>query len=792
MSSRSWSRRWSRLLTLSPDEIKVRCAQEIRKRFDHWQGRLGGRVLAPSCPDARFGSGRFFFDIEERGAIEACLRDLPHFAAGLVERAERICEHRFSLLGYSDLDFGTPIDWHRDAVSSKRAPLKPWYKIRFLDFAEVGDVKVTWELNRHQHLVTLAKAYCLTGDRRFLEEATAQWYSWREQNPYPIGVNWASSLEVAFRALSWTWIWQLLADRAAVNTQYLADLERGVALSARHVERYLSTYFSPNTHLLGEGLALFVAGLLCRAKQAARWRKQGWDIVLAHADNKVQDDGFYFEQSTYYHVYAFDMFLHARLLAERNNIPVPRRFDATLQKMLNALCTLSGSGQVARFGDDDGGRLFDGQRNRPECLLDPLATGAVLFRRPDFKALKPELVEETIWLLGPDAANAFAALPSKQQIGSAAALPNAGLYAMVEGEGETPLTQLTMDAGMQGARGGAHSHADALSIQLSSAGEELLSDAGTYVYVGDEDERRYFRGTQAHNTVEVDGKDQMEALGPFPWATAAAVTVDSWIEGQDFTLLSAHHGGYLRLQDPVTHYRTVFHCKGLFWFVFDLVNGAQSHDVNIRWRLAPGMRWQLKEAAALGCEPIDGRMIGLIYPKSELWSVHTDVEPHSSVYGKREEAEVLRFSRSGQLPTAFASILHCSAAALGDQAILTALHEETPDCTLRAYRFDHAQSNHCIFVSQPRRDWQWKTLASDAEFLYHGQEYSGRQYLVACGASYIRIEGSRLFYSDSPAKYWEWSSAREGDQRADYIPDQNALAKLNALFSRERSSVSRT
>ena len=95
-------------------------------------------------------------------------------------------------------------------------------------------------------------------------------------------------------------------------------------------------------------------------------------------------------------------------------------------------------------------------------------------------------------------------------------------------------------------------------------------------------------------------------------------------------------------------------------------------------------------------------------------------------------------------------------------------------------------------MSQPRRDWQWKTLASDAEFLYHGQEYSGRQYLVACGASYIRIEGSRLFYSDSPAKYWEWSNARQGDQRADYIPDQNALAKLNALFSRERSPVSRT
>jgi hypothetical protein len=41
-------------------------------------------------------------------------------------------------------------------VHGKRAPLNPWFKIPFLDFAVVGDHKVTWELNRHQHLVTLA------------------------------------------------------------------------------------------------------------------------------------------------------------------------------------------------------------------------------------------------------------------------------------------------------------------------------------------------------------------------------------------------------------------------------------------------------------------------------------------------------------------------------------------------------------------------------------------------------------------------------------------------------------
>ena len=62
---------------------------------------------------------------------------------------------------------GLEIDWHCDRVHGKRAPRKPWFRMKYLDFAEVGDSKVTWELNRHQHLVTLAKAYRLTGDQKF-------------------------------------------------------------------------------------------------------------------------------------------------------------------------------------------------------------------------------------------------------------------------------------------------------------------------------------------------------------------------------------------------------------------------------------------------------------------------------------------------------------------------------------------------------------------------------------------------------------------------------------------------
>src|SRR5581483_6622484 len=103
-------------------------------------------------------------------------------------------------------------------ANRKRAPLAPWFRINFLDFGLVGDHKVIWELNRHQHLVTLAKAWCLSDDQRYASELEAEWYSWQKDNPYPLGINWASTLEVAFRTMSWLWVRQLAAGRSVSKT----------------------------------------------------------------------------------------------------------------------------------------------------------------------------------------------------------------------------------------------------------------------------------------------------------------------------------------------------------------------------------------------------------------------------------------------------------------------------------------------------------------------------------------------------------------------------------------------
>ena len=248
---------------MNGDELFIRLAQELNKRADLLRHQLGLPSHAIRL-HALSTEGHFFFD-RGQAALRAELlqQHLPAEAAAVVHEADEICAYRVRLLGYENLDYGNShdIDWHLDLVHGKRAPLDPWFKIPFLEFARVGDHKVTWELNRHQHLVTLAKAWLLTRDDKYVLKLTAQWRSWVKANPYPLGINWGSTLEVAFRSLSWVWLDHLLAGSPSY-IEFRTELLQALAFHGRYIERYLSTYFSPNTHLLGEAVAMFFLGTL--------------------------------------------------------------------------------------------------------------------------------------------------------------------------------------------------------------------------------------------------------------------------------------------------------------------------------------------------------------------------------------------------------------------------------------------------------------------------------------------------------------------------------------------------
>src|SRR4030067_176506 len=113
-----------------------------------------------------------------------------------IAEAEKVLENRI-ILFRQELLFKNDIDWNVDFTNGKRWDPKTDYR-----FSKDSDPKFVWELNRHQFLPTLGKAFFLMDDERYARKAISLIGSWIDENPLFQGINWISGIELALRQRS--------------------------------------------------------------------------------------------------------------------------------------------------------------------------------------------------------------------------------------------------------------------------------------------------------------------------------------------------------------------------------------------------------------------------------------------------------------------------------------------------------------------------------------------------------------------------------------------------------------
>ena len=533
--------------------------------------------------------GPFFSSLDDR---EATLRALdtaaPDFESSLRSRADRLLVGQYDLLGHRDLAFGNPIDWWLEPLAGLRAPDHHWSRIDYLDPARVGDHKLVWELGRHNALVTLGQAWWCTHDSRYADHCLALLTSWLDANPPKQGVHWTSSLELSFRSIAWLWVLALVDD--VIPPELRRRVIGHLAVAGRHIERHLSTWFSPNTHLTGEALGLFAIGTaLPQCREATSWQRRGAGILLDWVDRHVRADGSYVEQSTWYHRYTTDFYLHFLVLAERAELPVRSRIERALGGLLDYLMWITRpDGSMPLIGDDDGGRLLFLDERTAHDTRTPLALGAVLLGRADLAAVAGAPSAELVWLLGHSGLKAFEGLTPRVPETTARGFVEGGTYVVRSDWGPTA-SVLAIDAGPHGFLNGGHAHADALSIDLTARGQPVLVDPGTFTYTTSPAWRDAFRETAAHCAVTVDGCGSATMAGPFQWASRAESRCEIWDVGRDAVLFAGSHDGFERLRPAVWYRRYLAHIPPDLWIVRDEIRGEGEHELAVHWQGAPGL-----------------------------------------------------------------------------------------------------------------------------------------------------------------------------------------------------------
>jgi hypothetical protein len=568
--------------------------------------------------------------LPDSNAVAGFLRGSP-YAEEMEILADQIVAGKLPILGIT-LDFDGR--WRRDPIHAIESAANYFRRIPYLDATATGDHKIIWEFNRHQHWVALAQASLLTGRPEFLQTIERQFESWVSENPYLRGINWTSALEVAFRTMSWIWVYHLVGSQMsdAWRTRFVEQLYR----HGCYLEYNFSVYFSPNTHLLGEAVALHALGVLFPMfPRSKRWRQQGGAWVEREIAAQVREDGSHFEQSSYYHVYTLDMVLTWFLLEGR-----PERFRPKIERMAEYLHALMGAeGRLPFLGDDDGGRWFHPYGPRDKFGRATLATCSLLFDRADWPCEGEDMAEQAAWWLGPSTAAARQAKTPQSRL-----FADAGVAVLRAGD-----VQVIAKAGPLGAGSAGHSHADALSIIARNGDEDILIDPGTFTYVGDAEARTWFRQTAAHSTVTIDGAGQAATAGPFRWTGRPAVEILRWTSKPENDFL-----------DAVCRYRGLTHRRrflmlrpaGLLIVADELSGPAGAHIAEQFWHLGidpiflGGQAWR-----------IGSRTVLTIAPGSD---VELQSGWRSPAFGVREEAPVLCARRQSEFPIRMAAAIDFS------------------------------------------------------------------------------------------------------------------------------------
>jgi hypothetical protein len=504
------------------------------------------------------------------------------------EDAREVLAHRWPLLGLGKIDFGLEIDWLRDPVSGRRWPLE-YHGDVTLTSGDGSDARLLWELNRLGHLLTLACAYATTSDESFAEEFFNQVDSWQEQNPAGFGPNWACAMEVALRSMNLLAAFHLFRNASALNERRLAAMLALFDTHGRHVRRHLEySYIATGNHYLADVTGLLWLGVSFPELEAAGdWREFGLQEVLREMDKQVLADGADDEASTGYHRFVTELFLYSFIFCRANGIEIAEKYWQRLRSMLEYIrAYLRPDGRAPLIGDSDGGQVLPLVRRDADDHAYLIVLGAALFEEPSFK-ISDDAPEELLWLFGSEGARSYKELKTagSQQATSGCfkhagtcVLRNEDLYLLLSASG----------AGLRGR--GAHSHNDALSVEVSAGGVNFLSDPGTYVYTSDLRARHMFRSTAYHSTVEVDGEEQnlINVETPFIVGDEAKPRIVEWESDEDRDLAVAEHYGYQRLPEPITHRRAVrFEKREGFWLIEDSLLGSGVHDFRFFFQIAP-------------------------------------------------------------------------------------------------------------------------------------------------------------------------------------------------------------
>ena len=539
----------------------------------------------------------------------------------LITQADEIVAGKFRMFGGQPVElkltFDQPLHHWTDYESGK----VPIPDSQFPN----SDIKFIWEPARFGWAFILGRACRLTQDGSYAESFWKYFERFTKANPPNLGPHWMNGQEVAIRLMVLVWAGQVFETSpigggetaAALSVERRARLAESIAAHADRIPPTLVyARAQNNNHLVTEAAGLYTAALaLPDHPHAPKWRALGWRWLNWAFQHQISSHGEYIQHSTNYH----RVMLQSALWVDAiKDVDWPRLTFQSLGRATHWLFSMldPASGRPPNLGANDG------------ALILPLSATPFNDFRPTVQAAARAFLRFQmpggVW----DEMSMWLGLGEQDDVYE----PNLYLADHPRGRDSWAYLRASTFPSRLG-------HMDQLHFDLWWRGLNIAQDAGTYLYNAEPPWNNPLVSSRVHNTVTVDGRDQMTrgsrfmTLDWFPAYSKSVVAADESVLG----CVKAWHAGYR----GVIHERTATVYADERWVVEDKLISKKHHTYRLHW-LLPDWEWNVEnreQGVQISFKSPQGKILLVLQIDPQLSNPHSlfsVVRAGEIVYGTRD------------------------------------------------------------------------------------------------------------------------------------------------------------
>ncbi len=480
----------------------------------------------------------------------------------------------YTFFGKTKFNLGHSYDWMTNPETGYQYDISKHFTA-IQDLAkEAGDIKYVWEKSRFSFLYDIIRY-----DYHFNQDNSALVFKEIEdfiiKNPINQGPNYKCSQEISLRILNWTFALYFYKSSKSLTESRFSDIINSIYWQLHHVRHNIqfSRIAVRNNHAITETLMLYVSHFLFPfIKETKDWSKKGKKWFEEEIAYQVYEDGTFLQYSMNYHRVVIQLLTWGIRLSELNR---QQLHDVVYKKAIGSLdfldqCVNCDNGWLPNYGSNDGALFFK-------------------LSEDDFRDYKSQLDDLRAVVKGEIAynTNSFGWYGIKQiQFKSVvkkdlSTYSDGGYYLFHDGNTKTLIRC--------GAYKDRPAQADNLHIDIWVNGENYIWDTGSYKYNTTDKNIDFFMGTKGHNTITLNGENQMLKGGRFIWFYWVKKATATLIKQNNKFLFNGQIQAYKNMSNNIVHQRQVTKKKDvLVWEVEDVISNKDVKDELIQhWHINP-------------------------------------------------------------------------------------------------------------------------------------------------------------------------------------------------------------